>query len=53
MRGRFALVILFALCLFALCVSCALAADQSSPAYTFICTGSGLGPCPNGGRPDF
>src|ERR1700683_159514 len=51
LRVKLALV-LFSLCLFTLCAGCALAADQSAPAYTFVCSGSGLGPCPNGGRPD-
>lgn len=47
MRGKFALVVLFVL--FA---SSAFAGNPAPvPAYTFICTGNGQGPCPNGAQP--
>jgi uncharacterized repeat protein (TIGR03803 family) len=39
--------------LFALFASSAYAGNPVPvPVYTFICNGNGLGPCPNGGRPD-
>jgi uncharacterized repeat protein (TIGR03803 family) len=48
MKEKFVLAVLFAL--FA---SSAYAGNSAPvPAYTFICNGSGLGPCPNGGRTD-
>jgi hypothetical protein len=52
MKGKFSLVVIFAL----LAVSAAFAAGpQPVVAYTFACTGNPFqlqGPCPNGGRPD-